>query len=281
MIGIAYRLLKSIYDLVETVGNCYLNQKPRPPLNIKYQRFPVPRASLIPKVLYQTHESEYLPWSIYTPSLQTIYMNPNYKYRFFNADERRAELVDIFGEESRQVAAYDTLRDGTSKSDIFRICILYERGGVYMDCKGATVAPFDVFIPHDSDFAIFLDTYPTRLSTSFISSTPRNAVIEALMEEAVERVLARQFGSNVLDIAGPEMFGTVLRRMLRVDALEVGRYGLDGVTVDIIGSNNLFDSYMHDGIGPLIKRQPDTYMFNLHRLLRRYEFSWIAGLSFQ
>jgi hypothetical protein len=274
------RLTSGLYAAIGTLLACFYKEKTLPPLNIKYQQVPLNRKSNIPKVLYQTHESEYLPWSLYSPSLQTIYMNPNYVYNFYNAAERRQALVELFGENSRQTAAYDKLRDGAFKADIFRICILYAKGGVYMDCKSSTIVPLDVFIPHDSDFAMFIETAGIP-SNSFIASSALNCVIKKIMDEGITRVLSENYGSNCLDVAGPSMFKTVLCQILGEKTLSPSkRYEYNNLKIDLLGHSTLFDSYMHDGMRPLIKRQPDNYMLNFKQFLDRYEWSWLFGRTF-
>lgn len=235
----------------------------------------------IPKILCQTHESELLERSIYCASAQTVNMNLDYEYLFFTANQRRSFLIKEFGADSVQVKAYDMFKDGTSKSDIFRICFLYIRGGVYLDCKGATIQPFRRFIPKDSHFTMFIDTYDTRLSTSFIASTAKNPLIKAIMDEAVNRVLGKYYGANPLDIAGPEMFGKVAREFLKIKTLTPKRFTKESLNVDFIGTTRLFDSFMCGRNNtPLIKRQPDTYFLNFRRLLMRYELSWITRSSY-
>lgn len=232
------------------------------------------------QTLFQTHENSFLEWNLYAASVQTISMNSEFGFRFFTAEERRAYIVCHFGARSRNIRAYDMLRDGAYKSDIFRLCVLFIEGGIYMDCKSATIVPFKRIIPRDSEFAMFIDTFDSRLSNGFIFATQQSKLIKELMDEALRRVLAREYGKNHLDIAGPEMFGTVVKQLLGIRRLVPGRYVYNGANVDLLGTSRLFDSFMCIGGKPVIKRQPDNYFFNLRRFLKRYEFSWISRTSF-
>jgi hypothetical protein len=233
-------------------------------------------------MLFQTHETPLQDWSVYQATAQTVNMNPDYTYRFFTAGERRAFLVAQFGAKSDQVRAYDTVVNGAIKADIFRICILYVYGGIYMDCKSATVHPFHTFIPPDTDFAMFIESYGSRLGNGFIVSTPKNALLTCLMKEALRRTLNKEHGESPLDVTGPEMFGTVVSNFLGVKELEQRRYiAPDGLKVDLLGTINFFDSFMYTRVDlPVIKRQPDNYFCSIWRLLRRYELWWIIGWYF-
>ncbi len=234
------------------------------------------------QTIYQTHETALQDWSVYQATAQTVNMNEDYDYQFFTAAERLQFLVDHFGAESEHVRAYQTVTNGAIRADIFRLCILYVRGGVYLDCKSATVHPLRAFLPHDTGFAMFIESEGTRLGNGFIASAPRNRLLGSIMNEAIRRTLAKDYGESPLDVTGPELFGSVVRRFLRIDQLCPGRYDVDGVKVDLLGIMNFFNYFMYTRPDfPVIKRQPDTYFFSIKRMLTRYEWSWVAGTYFQ
>lgn len=277
MFRVLHNLYSCLVDFSRTFLICLKREKNKGLLDIK----DLEHELVHKKTLFQTHETSLQEWWLYCTSAQTVHMNWDYGFQFFTAQERREFIAENYGIGSRILKAYDMLKDGAYKSDIFRLCILFLKGGIYMDCKSATISPFRDFIPADTDFAMFIDTDDSRLSNGFIASSKNNRLIELLIEEATARVLAKKYGRNTLDIAGPEMFGKVVREFLGIDKLSVGRYVIDGLVVDLIGTTRLFDSFMCVNEKPVIKRQPDTYFFSANRLLKRYEISWLMRKSFK
>lgn len=278
------KLWKYIVHAVTTVVVCIdkeiLRRKTHPLLNLKSLESGGDPANVA--TIFQTHECAMHDWNVYQATAQTVNMNLDFNYKFFTAAERRLFLVEHFGVNSEQVRAYDTVVNGAIKADIFRICILYVFGGVYLDCKSTTIHPLRTFVPADTDFAIFMESYGSRLGNGFIASTPGNALLGCLMKEAVRRTLNKEYGQSPLDVTGPEMFGSVLRQFLGVQVLEKKRYiGAGGLKIDLLGSINFFDSFMYTQVDlPVIKRQPDDYFFSLKRLVKRYEIWWIMGRYF-
>ena len=59
--------------------------------------------------------------------------NPELVHHLFDDNDCREFIADNFNEEV--VNAYDSLIPGAYKADLWRYCILYKKGGVYMDIK--------------------------------------------------------------------------------------------------------------------------------------------------
>jgi hypothetical protein len=59
--------------------------------------------------------------------------NPHLSFHFFSDTACRDFLRDHFG--SEVTAAFDSLRPGAYKADLWRYCVLYRLGGAYLDVK--------------------------------------------------------------------------------------------------------------------------------------------------
>lgn len=233
----------------------------------------------IPKIIHQTHESNSLRRDNYLAVQILINMNLEYEYKFYNATERRQYIVDNF--EDNVVIAYNKLNHGTFKADLFRYCVLYKEGGIYIDCKSYPFSPFRTFILSDSNFCIFIDTTDHRPQNGFIMCTPYNIIIQNTINLAVSNILLGKYGINPLDITGPEVLAKCINVAIDksdyFESYKIGRYINKNNNIDIIGRCSARAIYFCDThMTPLINREYKGYL-TLRDIWKRYEVSWILG----
>lgn len=101
-------------------------------------------AKKIPRNLFQTYKSkEKIPSIVFENILKFA---PEYKYYFFNDYQCRDFLFHHFIPEV--LYKFDELK-GAHKADLFRYCILYIFGGVYLDIKTILIKPLKNIFEHD------------------------------------------------------------------------------------------------------------------------------------
>lgn len=102
-------------------------------------------ASTIPSVVYQTWEVAYLPRRLHNSVTKFRDMNPEFSFYLFSKDERDAYIRENWGH-SQISEIYDRARFGPLRTDIFRYCLLFERGGWYFDISKGAAAPLRSFL---------------------------------------------------------------------------------------------------------------------------------------
>jgi len=85
-----------------------------------------------------------------------------WEYKFYTDDEAGNFLSTHFPAEVRE--AYDTLRPGAFKADLFRYCVLLIYGGVYADVDIMLESSLDVAIAPDVGFMVPIDEVSLPLS---------------------------------------------------------------------------------------------------------------------
>lgn len=100
----------------------------------------------IPKYLFQTYISKERVPKIVNDNI-TKYA-PDYDYYFYDDDQCRSFLYHHFLPEVLE--KFDEL-DGAHKADLFRYCILYIFGGVYLDIKTILVKPLKEIFHNDDE----------------------------------------------------------------------------------------------------------------------------------
>ena len=88
---------------------------------------------VIPLNIYQTWHTKDLPPLMKNAVNKIIYNNPRFNYQLFDDDDCRNFIKDNF--DSSVLNAFDSLIPGAYKADLWRYCILYKNGGVYLDIK--------------------------------------------------------------------------------------------------------------------------------------------------
>jgi mannosyltransferase OCH1-like enzyme len=234
----------------------------------------------IPKIIHQTHEFNLLLKDRYLSSQILINMNPEYEYKFYNTSERRQYILKHF--DNKVVQAYDKLNHGAFKADLFRYCVLYKEGGIYIDCKSYPYEPFRKFVLRDSTFSIFMDTTNHRPQNGFIMCTPNNTIMLNTINLAVENILASRYGVNPLDIAGPEILAKIINKAIKKEdhfaPYQIKRYITNENTfVDVIGKCSTMAIYFcNKDMIPLVSREYKGYL-TFWDIWRRYEIMWILG----
>eukprot|EP00929_Paragymnodinium_shiwhaense_P035271 TRINITY_DN19062_c0_g1_i1.p1 TRINITY_DN19062_c0_g1~~TRINITY_DN19062_c0_g1_i1.p1 ORF type:complete len:291 (-),score=59.19 TRINITY_DN19062_c0_g1_i1:121-930(-) len=112
-------------------------------------------SSLIPRRIYQTmHIKEPLPPAIAGATQAWRQLNPEYEYEIHDAMDARELIVQEFHESFVEI--FDSLGQYQQKSDLWRLCILFLKGGVYVDADYAALAPLRSFVPDDARLVVAL-----------------------------------------------------------------------------------------------------------------------------
>lgn len=102
---------------------------------------------MIPKVLMQTGKRKS---DMNKHSIKWQNMNPDYDYVFFDDNDCKSFITKHFNQEV--LRAFDCLRPGAFKADLFRYCWLYVEGGVYVDLDCVPIQPLSIIIDNRADF---------------------------------------------------------------------------------------------------------------------------------
>jgi mannosyltransferase OCH1-like enzyme len=195
----------------------------------------------IPRVIYQTFETYDVPENMYK-SIQTWKdLNQDYEHYYFNNNDRIEFIEKYFGK--RVLNAYLTLIAGAFKADLWRCCILYEKGGIYVDSDMICLKPFREFININDEFIASRDDPMSKsfVCNGFIASRPKHPFLKEQID-AIVRNVETKANCYYLDLAGPGLLGKSINKVCGVDIGE--EY--------VLGENKKgdysFKLYMHDWI---------------------------------
>ena len=168
----------------------------------------------IPRVIYQTWSSKTLPPKMAACVDRLKKANPGFSHKLFDDNDCRQFIQDHF--DADVLKAYDTLTPGAFKADLWRYCILYDKGGVYVDIKFQCEPgfSFDDILSKGENLYIReynhkgTGLYPHILYTGVIATKPKNPVFYKCIRQIVENCRNRYYGPEHTAPTGPYLFAS-------------------------------------------------------------------------
>jgi GR25 family glycosyltransferase involved in LPS biosynthesis len=165
----------------------------------------------IPHVIYQSWGSrKVLKGMKETHDFNREY-NPEFDFYWYTDEDCLQFLKDEF--EPEVAEAFDALVPGAFKSDLWRYCILYKRGGVYFDAKFQIIAPFASLLKRESEIFVKDSGYGNWnnwVYNAVMASPPGNPNFRKCIDDILEAYRGKLLRRGALDVTGPEMLGRVL-----------------------------------------------------------------------
>jgi len=166
---------------------------------------PVP---VIPLDIYQTWHTKDLPPKM-RECVETLKkQNPEFNHHLYDEAECYEFIKDNFDPEVAE--AYDELIPGAYKSDLWRYCILYKRGGIYLDVKYYCANDFKLINLTDKEYFVYDSTASTTngdivdgIYNALLVCLPGNEKLKESIDRIVDNVKTQYYGKSVLEPTGP------------------------------------------------------------------------------
>jgi len=168
----------------------------------------------VPLVIYESWQSHLIPIGMMENVYRLIRMNPEFDFYLFSDDECIEFIKANF--DTDVLDAFITLKPGAFKSDLWRYCVLYKNGGVYLDIKYYSTVPLVDII--DENQVVFVKDKGAPRSgggcfyNGFMISPPNNEIFKKCIDDIVRSCKKQLYRRNVLDITGPCLLGRILNK---------------------------------------------------------------------
>ncbi len=176
--------------------------------------------TVIPPNLFQTWSTKSLPPYMKSCVERLKRKNPELKHHLFDDDDCRQFIYEHFDPEV--LDAFDRLIPGAYKADLWRYCVLYIHGGIYLDIKYECVDKFKLVSLLDKPHYV-LDrmehSEPGKklVYNGFMVSPAKNPILKTCIHKIVKNVHNQEFGYNPLYPTGPGLLGHVLGKDQDID----------------------------------------------------------------
>jgi len=167
----------------------------------------------IPLNIFQTWHSKELPPDMKKCVDDLKKQNPEFNHYLFDDNDCREYIEKNF--DKRKLDAYDKIKPGAFKADLWRLCILLNKGGVYIDCKFKCADNVKLIELVEGEHLV--KDRPNQFENgigvynAFIIVKPNNEYIKKCLDKAVENIEKNHYGFNPLYITGPGMMGEVYK----------------------------------------------------------------------
>jgi mannosyltransferase OCH1-like enzyme len=198
------------------------------PFHVKATK--ISESTATPLILYHSWHSNSVPTKMAENIYALIKSNPEFDYYLYSDEKSEDYIRDNYDQDV--MTAFKMLKPGAYKCDLWRYCVLYKTGGVYMDIKFNTVEPLlqliqntpTIFVKDRDRFGDLKCVY-----NGVMASPPRNEIFKQCIDEIVRNCKVKLYNTNPLDVTGPCLLGRMLSKY-QPDTLKNTPYSFDTET---------------------------------------------------
>ena len=190
----------------------------------EYKQYPNKKSydMTIPANIFQTWHSKKLPPKMYYTMKLIKQNNPNFKIFLFDDNDCRKFIQDNF--DSYVLNAYDRLIPGAYKADLWRYCILYIHGGIYMDIKLKCINGFRLIELTENNHYVNDRLPPLSIYNALIACQPLSPLLWKAICRIVINVNKNFYGRSSLEPTGPIMLGKIILRNKLTPNIDLNHY---------------------------------------------------------
>jgi mannosyltransferase OCH1-like enzyme len=154
----------------------------------------------IPLNIFQTYYTKNLP-PLMSQNVELIKSsNPAFKYHLFDDYDCYDFINENFDENI--LNAFKRLIPGAYKADLWRYCILYKLGGIYLDIKFKPVNGFKFINLAESEHWV-LDSDKIGIYNALMVCKPGNPILLKAINQIIENINNNYYGDHCLRPTGP------------------------------------------------------------------------------
>jgi mannosyltransferase OCH1-like enzyme len=163
---------------------------------------------VIPLHVYMTWKQKPLPPLMQQNVIRLMQLNPEFTFHIYSDEECLAFIQQHFTPDVAD--AFDALLPGAYKADLWRLCILYIRGGYYMDIKLSPIKKFRLIeLSEGEHFVRDRPKHSLHIYNALMVCKANNPFLFQCIRQIVHHVKIRYYGSSILSPTGPEMLGRI------------------------------------------------------------------------
>ena len=155
---------------------------------------------VIPTNIFQTWHTKFLPPLMANSVAIIKQLNPRFNYFLYDDNDCREFIRNHFKPDV--LWAYDSLIPGAYKADLWRYCILFIHGGIYLDIKYTPLNGFK-FINLTEKEHLVADIGNVNIYNALMVCLPKNEILFKAIRQIVENVKNKYYGNGWLDPTGP------------------------------------------------------------------------------
>lgn len=173
--------------------------------------------SVIPLNLFVTWHTKQLPQYMSENYQHLQKCNPEFNHCLYDDAECREFIQANF--DKSVVAAFDKLIPGAYKADLWRCCILYIKGGIYLDIKFKCMNNFKFIALTEKEYLV-RDRWDCGIYNALMVCHAGNPILFNAIQQIVRNTQTNFYGLNALCPTGPYLFKQFVSKQT-IDNLEL------------------------------------------------------------
>jgi mannosyltransferase OCH1-like enzyme len=161
--------------------------------------------SVIPLDVYTCWHTKDLPPLMKQNYEKLISDNPKMTFHLYDENECREFIKEHFKQDV--LDAYNSLIPCSYKSDLWRYCVLFIKGGIYMDIKFQCVNNFKLIALTEQEHFVRDRDPPGGTLNGLIVCKPENPILLKCIQEIVKNIQNKFYGDSALSPTGPNLLG--------------------------------------------------------------------------
>lgn len=167
-----------------------------------------PNPSSVPKVIWQTNYTNRCSLPVYLNYLCNRLMSLDYDYRYVSTESRGKYLSEHAPREVYE--AYSKLTNGAAQADLWRVTVLYNQGGIYIDIDATLIWPLHHLLKGVGSALYIKARKNDEITNYFLATVPGNPHFKQVIERIVHNINHYDPARGVYGTTGPIVFNEVL-----------------------------------------------------------------------
>ncbi|MCW8280490.1 MULTISPECIES: glycosyltransferase family 32 protein [Agrobacterium] len=209
---VAYRAIKIGGNIVKVIFSIDLFLRPGRrktlPAHQPARRHPKSEKA-IPRIIWQTNYSNRVTTPIYANFLFNRWLTPEFEYRYHDDEACQVYIDRHFP--GRYADAFRRLQVGAAKADFWRILVLLQEGGIYLDIDSNFAARPEDVIGTDEE-AVFIAMKEGEITNYFMASKPGHPALKLIADRIAQNIEEGTLVS-VYDMTGPTVVHAVVKEL--------------------------------------------------------------------
>lgn len=156
--------------------------------------------SVVPLKIYQTWHTKELPENMKLSVDRMKRRHPRFEHFLFDDNDCRNFISENF--DGPVLNAFDNIIPGAYKADLWRYCVLYINGGIYLDIKYNCINTFHFIELTEKEHWVF-DIGKKNIYNALIAVKPKNETCLKCINQIVYNVNNKYYGESCVDPTGP------------------------------------------------------------------------------